>query len=67
MFVLKISKTNFQIFIYSGGESAENGNSPDELGGRVVKTPVPLIDYIQNIMKFIEAILSNNATDDHAR
>jgi E3 ubiquitin-protein ligase HUWE1 len=28
---------------------------------------VPLLDYITNIMKFIEAILSNNSTDDHCK
>ncbi len=34
-------------------------------GGK--KIQVPLLEYIGNVMKFIEAILSNNATDDHAR
>ncbi|XP_071495531.1 E3 ubiquitin-protein ligase HUWE1-like [Diadema antillarum] len=29
------------------------------------KIPVPLMDYILNVMKFVEAILCNNATDDH--
>lgn len=28
---------------------------------------VPLLDYITNIMKFVEAILSNNSTDDHCK
>ncbi|CAH1120985.1 unnamed protein product [Ceutorhynchus assimilis] len=28
---------------------------------------IPLIDYILNAMKFIDAILSNNSTDDHCR
>ena len=28
---------------------------------------MPLLDYITNIMKFIEAILSNNSTDDHCK
>jgi E3 ubiquitin-protein ligase HUWE1 len=28
---------------------------------------VPLLDYITNIMKFIESILSNNLTDDHCK
>ncbi|XP_071960908.1 E3 ubiquitin-protein ligase HUWE1-like isoform X2 [Antedon mediterranea] len=32
-----------------------------------VKKPVPLVDYILNVMKFVEAILSNNTTDDHCR
>lgn len=28
---------------------------------------IPLMDYILNVMKFVEAILSNNTTDDHCR
>ena len=28
---------------------------------------VPLIDYVLNVMKFVDAILSNNSTDDHCR
>ncbi|KAJ1530610.1 hypothetical protein ONE63_005490 [Megalurothrips usitatus] len=31
------------------------------------KTPIALIDYIINVMKFVDAILSNNSTDDHCR
>lgn len=31
------------------------------------RTPIPLIDYIMNVMKFVDAILSNNSTDDHCR
>ncbi|XP_068082120.1 E3 ubiquitin-protein ligase HUWE1 [Anabrus simplex] len=31
------------------------------------RTPIPLIDYIVNVMKFVDAILSNNSTDDHCR
>ncbi|XP_047736696.1 E3 ubiquitin-protein ligase HUWE1 isoform X2 [Hyalella azteca] len=31
------------------------------------KKPVPLVDYILNVMKFVDAILSNNATDDHCK
>lgn len=31
------------------------------------KTPIVLVDYIVNVMKFIDAILSNNSTDDHCR
>ncbi|PIK62780.1 putative E3 ubiquitin-protein ligase HUWE1 [Apostichopus japonicus] len=29
------------------------------------KKPIPLLDYIFNVMKFVEAILCTNATDDH--
>ncbi|XP_059469591.1 E3 ubiquitin-protein ligase HUWE1 isoform X4 [Neocloeon triangulifer] len=28
---------------------------------------VPLVDYIVNVMKFVDSILSNNSTDDHVR
>ncbi len=31
------------------------------------KEPVPLVDYVLNVMKFVDAILSNNSTDDHCR
>lgn len=32
-----------------------------------IKTPVPLVDYILNVMRFVDAILSNNSTDDHCQ
>ncbi|XP_076447673.1 E3 ubiquitin-protein ligase HUWE1-like isoform X2 [Babylonia areolata] len=28
---------------------------------------IPLMEYVLNVMKFVEAILSNNSTDDHCR
>lgn len=31
------------------------------------KQPIPLVDYIVNVMRFIDSILSNNSTDDHCR
>ncbi|XP_028140389.1 E3 ubiquitin-protein ligase HUWE1 isoform X3 [Diabrotica virgifera virgifera] len=31
------------------------------------RTPIALVDYILNTMKFIDAILSNNSTDDHCK
>lgn len=31
------------------------------------KTPIALTEYILNVTKFIDAILSNNSTDDHCR
>ncbi|XP_014203791.1 E3 ubiquitin-protein ligase HUWE1 isoform X2 [Copidosoma floridanum] len=31
------------------------------------KTPIALLDYIYNVMKLVDAILSNNSTDDHCR
>ena len=44
----------FSLFIGAGGPDSE-------------KEAVPLVDYIHNVMKFVDAILSNNATDDHCR
>lgn len=38
-----------------------NSQEPSE------KTPIVLVDYILNVMKFVDAILSNNSTDDHCR
>lgn len=31
------------------------------------KQPIPLVDYIVNVMRFTDSILSNNSTDDHCR
>ncbi|XP_055349412.1 E3 ubiquitin-protein ligase HUWE1-like isoform X2 [Paramacrobiotus metropolitanus] len=31
------------------------------------KTPVPLLDYIVHVTKFVEAVLTSNSTDDHCR
>ncbi|XP_061178702.1 E3 ubiquitin-protein ligase HUWE1-like [Saccostrea echinata] len=31
------------------------------------KQQIPLMDYVLNVMKFVEAILTNNSTDDHCR
>ena len=31
------------------------------------KRPVPLVGYILNVMKFVDAILSNNSTNDHCK
>nr|XP_006822183.1 PREDICTED: E3 ubiquitin-protein ligase HUWE1-like [Saccoglossus kowalevskii] len=35
--------------------------------GSETRTPIPLLDYVLNVMKFVESILSNNTTDDHCR
>lgn len=37
------------------------------LQSETVKTPVPLGDYILNMMRFLDAILTNNSTDDHVQ
>ncbi|XP_066436802.1 E3 ubiquitin-protein ligase HUWE1 isoform X3 [Eleutherodactylus coqui] len=35
--------------------------------GNEERIPIPLMDYILNVMKFVESILSNNTTDDHCQ
>lgn len=45
----------------SRGSAQESKSPSDE------RIPIPLIDYILNVMKFVDAILSNNSTDDHCR
>lgn len=44
-------------------------NQPNESGSSCTRerSPIPLMDYVLNVMKFVEAILSNNTTDDHCR
>ncbi|MBN3301500.1 HUWE1 ligase, partial [Amia calva] len=38
-----------------------------EIVGTEERIPIPLMDYILNVMKFVESILSNNTTDDHCQ
>ncbi|XP_069501404.1 E3 ubiquitin-protein ligase HUWE1 isoform X3 [Ambystoma mexicanum] len=40
--------------------------SPQVVGNEE-RIPIPLMDYILNVMKFVESILSNNTTDDHCQ
>lgn len=57
--------------------SANNGQTATQAAGGSSSTtispttseriPIALIDYTLNTMKFLEAILSNNSTDDHCR
>nr|XP_023021300.1 E3 ubiquitin-protein ligase HUWE1-like [Leptinotarsa decemlineata] len=47
--------------------SSQNGQTESQVQANSERTPVALIDYILNAMKFIDAILSNNSTDDHCR
>ncbi|KAG1657518.1 E3 ubiquitin-protein ligase HUWE1 [Nymphon striatum] len=52
----------------SDGASGEDKNIiGDNVNNDSSKTPVPLVDYVLNVMKFVDAILSNNSTDDHCR
>ena len=53
-----------------GSEAQPGTSSGTETGAASQisqKEPVPLVDYISNVMKFVDAILSNNSTDDHCR
>ncbi|KAF8790741.1 E3 ubiquitin-protein ligase HUWE1 like protein [Argiope bruennichi] len=45
----------------------DRNNGIDSNGTNSSKTAVPLVDYILNVMRFVDAILSNNSTDDHCR
>ncbi|XP_029040981.2 LOW QUALITY PROTEIN: E3 ubiquitin-protein ligase HUWE1 [Osmia bicornis bicornis] len=47
----------------SSSSSAQSGPPPQPRE----KTPIALMEYIQNVTKFVDAILSNNSTDDHCR
>ncbi|KAM9431243.1 E3 ubiquitin-protein ligase HUWE1-like isoform 7-T7 [Salvelinus alpinus] len=56
-------------FTQQQGEPESNRQSvPVELVvGTEERIPIPLMDYILNVMKFVESILSNNTTDDHCQ
>ncbi|XP_036844658.1 E3 ubiquitin-protein ligase HUWE1 isoform X15 [Oncorhynchus mykiss] len=56
-------------FTQQQGEPDNNRQSvPVELVvGTEERIPIPLMDYILNVMKFVESILSNNTTDDHCQ
>lgn len=45
--------------------NCSRGANQENTNGAPIK--IPLIDYILNVMKFVDAILSNNSTDDHCR
>ncbi|GFQ86462.1 e3 ubiquitin-protein ligase HUWE1 [Trichonephila clavata] len=45
----------------------DRGSGMESNGLNSSKTAVPLVDYILNVMRFVDAILSNNSTDDHCR
>lgn len=47
--------------------SSHNQADSQEQAAESERTPIALVDYILNVMKFIDAILSNNSTDDHCR
>lgn len=48
----------------TGASGAQESSSSSSSAERI---PIALIDYILNVMKFVDAILSNNSTDDHCR
>ncbi|XP_056665905.1 E3 ubiquitin-protein ligase HUWE1-like [Monodelphis domestica] len=46
----------------------QNETEPNQqVFGTEERNPIPLMDYILNVMKFVESILSNNTTDDHCQ
>ena len=47
--------------------SAAEAQEPSPPTVAAEKEAVPLVDYIHNVMKLVDAILSNNSTDDHCR
>ncbi|KAJ3586121.1 hypothetical protein NHX12_012522 [Muraenolepis orangiensis] len=51
------------------GTVAQQGEpeSNRQVVGTEERIPIPLMDYILNVMKFVESILSNNTTDDHCQ
>lgn len=49
----------------SQNDSTSGGNQQNSSGNE--RQPIALVDYVLNAMKFIDAILSNNSTDDHCR
>lgn len=59
----------------AGGSSSTDGSSSSTAEGAgstvtgvpVAKIPIALTEYILNVTKFIDAVLSNNSTDDHCR
>uniref|UniRef100_UPI00358F3842 E3 ubiquitin-protein ligase HUWE1 isoform X5 n=1 Tax=Myxine glutinosa TaxID=7769 RepID=UPI00358F3842 len=54
---------------FNGGTQAsvpETETHPQSTGNEE-RIPIPLMDYILNVMKFVESILSNNTTDDHCQ
>ena len=52
------STTNIPIIL---NQSLNENQSEDEN----IPIAVPLLDYITNIMRFVEGVISNNTTDDH--
>ncbi|KAM9344280.1 E3 ubiquitin-protein ligase HUWE1 isoform 5-T6 [Pholidichthys leucotaenia] len=48
-------------------ESSRQSVPVELVVGTEERIPIPLMDYILNVMKFVESILSNNTTDDHCQ
>ncbi|XP_021575466.2 E3 ubiquitin-protein ligase HUWE1 isoform X7 [Ictidomys tridecemlineatus] len=52
----------------SFNSTQQNETEPSQqVVGTEERIPIPLMDYILNVMKFVESILSNNTTDDHCQ
>lgn len=53
--------------VVTSGLNCERDNAQNASTASSERKQIPLIDYILNVMKFVDAILSNNSTDDHCR
>uniref|UniRef100_A0A8C9VIV4 E3 ubiquitin-protein ligase HUWE1 n=1 Tax=Scleropages formosus TaxID=113540 RepID=A0A8C9VIV4_SCLFO len=53
--------------LHSFSQQQGEPESSRQVVGTEERIPIPLMDYILNVMKFVESILSNNTTDDHCQ
>lgn len=62
------SNTNNSLIIPSNSEDS-NVSMKHAINNRSEQNrqQIPLLDYILNVMRFLDAILSNNSTDDHCQ
>ncbi|XP_069785223.1 E3 ubiquitin-protein ligase HUWE1 isoform X3 [Narcine bancroftii] len=56
-----------QSFSSSMAAQQSDPEPSQQVVGTEERIPIPLMDYILNVMKFVESILSNNTTDDHCQ
>ncbi|XP_039904081.1 E3 ubiquitin-protein ligase HUWE1-like [Simochromis diagramma] len=53
--------------LHTFSQQQGEAESSRQVVGTEERIPIPLMDYILNVMKFVESILSNNTTDDHCQ
>ncbi|KRT79553.1 hypothetical protein AMK59_7881 [Oryctes borbonicus] len=51
----------------TSSQTAQSDSQESQQAQCSEKTPIALTEYILNVTKFIDAILSNNSTDDHCK